>query len=813
MEEQDLFLKIFRNKYLKKILFNIIKHSNKQLNYTTYGFYDFPLELVIKTNNQQVFKEKLNLFKSLKSAFNYNNKNNKNEIKMAYKWYLNFKNEMIELILKWKELELNLFIEFYKLFEEEIKRVLNETSKEIFERLLEESSKREYNNLNFKILNWFLKQFPEIKIYFIDVIKIHSERYSVNQPFSRFLNDLNKQSIIKYNEYLFEYYNHCNDRFFKEAGNYIYDIIFKNDEKGQNEFYSKIFEYFPPSKVIGDSVGPLKYLFEILIQRNSLKLLKLILLKLNNLNLSGIEIMIPIFNFNISSRYFDLNTEIFNIPTTQDSEMMQLFGATLKSKLILHQLKGQNNNNNNNNNNNKTFYINGPDYSDFTIELKKKTIDLSLLSSQPFIFKHTCLRTSLSLSSNNNWNDNINNEIILNNCMDEEYYKSSFFNENLNWFDVYIERFGFNIIKLKEIVQFGFNNMVEHVLKKRVNKIMELDKRLILDLFILSLPNDNSNNSSGGNGGSQLLINYLLPKMNEFFKTDLNLFFENELIPINRIKRIEYFKIVERIQKYSYLRSNRDAYQLYKGPIKNRYQFQFKNFKGSFEFNFLPKHFINLLFSGLNCKSFKSISKCFKIIKRKEIRIDLNDILKFILFNVDAPNIKIFFYLFKIYNYELPFTTLSDFRYFIGYIFKDFKNNNYQLFDLSFGINQFKNFNLFNYITLKSTPIIVDENQKNNYVILMIDFYFQSIGQLKWDHFLRLYQFEFKNKINNILYYQNLQSIQDYYDSISKPLENETEIALNLFGLLDFIDCSNDIKIFDNIISGSNKIKIKSINN
>ncbi|EAL60568.1 hypothetical protein DDB_G0293782 [Dictyostelium discoideum AX4] len=759
MNDQDLlFFKVFRNKFINRILFEKIKQPNRQLYYTTYSFYDFPLELVIKTQNQQVFKEKLNLFNLYKNKQKFIN-NNKIEIKRAYQYSLDFNIEIFELILVWKELEIDLFIEFFKLFKKEIEKELKQSSKEIIKNLLEKSSKKEYNNINLNILNYLFKEFSEIKIFFIFQIKNHAKRYTVHQSFSKLLNDLNKELIIKFGEYSGCYNNEKDDDnsedFFKLANNYLYEIIFKDDENGQNQFYSKLLSIFPKTEKtnLHHTIPLFINLFEKLIQRNNFKLLKLIFSKLNNINVSeNVDEMISIFNFKISSCFFVLNTEIFNTPTTQDSEMMQLFSATLQKKIFNSVLSFGF----------KKFYINGPDYYDFTTTQFYKNFsnfpsiysgDL-ILSSRSFKFKQTCLRSS---TSNNN-----NNEKILNNCMDIEYYKSNFFNENLNWFDVYIGKFGFDIKRLKEIIELGYYDMINHIFKKGYYKIIDFknSNKLLHDLFItILLSSDNLNNSS-----LQLLINFISPMVNDIIKSKQREFFFNESIPIDRLKRIEYFKIIQKIEGYHEMKLNNDM-EILKNP--NLYV------NNSFQINYLKKRlnqfeqsqFKNLLYFSLKSKNFKFISKCISfLVKNGQDRlINIIDILKLLLFSSIGKfegNLKFFFYIIKVFNYQLPFKSTNDIENYENFILQDL-DYDYQLFDLTFGIQ---------------------------FIISSIEFYFTIIFKMNIKQINRLYYNGFKSKIN---VHQHL--LPTYFINYCQ-LGTKNSEYLKFFNLLDLVDSINDKK-------------------
>ncbi|KAN0050481.1 hypothetical protein ACTA71_003605 [Dictyostelium dimigraforme] len=112
----DLFFKVYRNSFLRKKIFNFLKISNQ--NYQTYNYYEFPISLIIKTRNEVLLLEKLNFI-------------SKNSQKDNYKHFINFNYCCLYKILKWKELDFQIFYKVYKIFqfeiEQQFKKVSNST--------------------------------------------------------------------------------------------------------------------------------------------------------------------------------------------------------------------------------------------------------------------------------------------------------------------------------------------------------------------------------------------------------------------------------------------------------------------------------------------------------------------------------------------------------------------------------------------------------------------------------------------------------------------------------------------------------------
>ncbi|KAM9990289.1 hypothetical protein ACTFIY_006344 [Dictyostelium cf. discoideum] len=115
-----LYNKIFKNKYLKNIIFSNIREYNKEQRYIRYNYYDFPFELILKTKNQQLLIEKLNDYK----FYFIENQNNIN-VMDTFKYFINFNESCLEQLYIWNELPFELFEMVFKIFGNEIYEINN----------------------------------------------------------------------------------------------------------------------------------------------------------------------------------------------------------------------------------------------------------------------------------------------------------------------------------------------------------------------------------------------------------------------------------------------------------------------------------------------------------------------------------------------------------------------------------------------------------------------------------------------------------------------------------------------------------------
>ncbi|KAF2075335.1 hypothetical protein CYY_003364 [Polysphondylium violaceum] len=115
------FFNLYRNLYLRKYIFSIIKQENRSLEYIPYNYYNFPLKLICSTKNQELLLQRFNQYLE-KATFQYENVFGRNKSQEYFTEYIDFDfNISIYCdLLKWRELDLNLFIRIYNEFKTQI---------------------------------------------------------------------------------------------------------------------------------------------------------------------------------------------------------------------------------------------------------------------------------------------------------------------------------------------------------------------------------------------------------------------------------------------------------------------------------------------------------------------------------------------------------------------------------------------------------------------------------------------------------------------------------------------------------------------
>ncbi|KAM9981158.1 hypothetical protein ACTFIY_003455 [Dictyostelium cf. discoideum] len=101
----ELFCKVFKNDILRNKIFQYVKEINLKLFYKGFGYYNFPLLLIIKTKNQSMLKDRM-MLQDQNIGCNEFNK------------------ECLEYLINWKQLDLFKMVE--KRFEKEILKYMNE---------------------------------------------------------------------------------------------------------------------------------------------------------------------------------------------------------------------------------------------------------------------------------------------------------------------------------------------------------------------------------------------------------------------------------------------------------------------------------------------------------------------------------------------------------------------------------------------------------------------------------------------------------------------------------------------------------------
>ncbi|KAM9996194.1 hypothetical protein ACTFIY_002385 [Dictyostelium cf. discoideum] len=148
----DLFLSLFRNELINNKIFKEIKEINKQNKFTSYNFYDFPITSIIKTKNEIMFNQRLDLF--IKYMDSDDIENDK-----SFNYYIDFNGDNYIQLLNWTNLSINTFKKYYQIFKNEILSI--KFNSFFFER----NRNLIFKNSNIEILSFLKQQFIENKNY------------------------------------------------------------------------------------------------------------------------------------------------------------------------------------------------------------------------------------------------------------------------------------------------------------------------------------------------------------------------------------------------------------------------------------------------------------------------------------------------------------------------------------------------------------------------------------------------------------------------------------------------------------------------
>ncbi|EAL61024.1 hypothetical protein DDB_G0292950 [Dictyostelium discoideum AX4] len=249
-----LFYKVFKNKYLINKIYSYITQHNKEQTYIGYNYYDFPLELILKTKNQPLLIEKINNYNKY---FKNNNNNNNNKSIIESKHFLNFSEYCLKRLYKWRELPFELFEIVFETFKNEITEInkqIKKTNKEIkYHNKLNYNSpyiarlvRIDYNSIiigicDLKKLKYLINN-KYLEIETIDIEPI----FKMFDKFKRTVNgdDDDDDDEIKKKKEIFRYIlsELKIDVSFRELVHYLEYIIKTNQSK---LFGSLILEYFP----------------------------------------------------------------------------------------------------------------------------------------------------------------------------------------------------------------------------------------------------------------------------------------------------------------------------------------------------------------------------------------------------------------------------------------------------------------------------------------------------------------------------------------------------------------------------------------
>ncbi|KAN0039571.1 hypothetical protein ACTA71_007368 [Dictyostelium dimigraforme] len=187
-----LFFKVYRNVYIRNIIFEKIRESIHNLYLVGFSYYEFPLISIIKTRNEQLLKERLyhyknyilikndsftntnNINNNIKNDNNNYEKSNKDSKNNNFKYYFNLDSNCINELFKWRGVDIEIVKQVLFIYEEE-NRENNRLYLEVgsFYKLIE--------NGNFKILEYI---FTENKRKGNNIL-ITPREYISNLSFSR----------------------------------------------------------------------------------------------------------------------------------------------------------------------------------------------------------------------------------------------------------------------------------------------------------------------------------------------------------------------------------------------------------------------------------------------------------------------------------------------------------------------------------------------------------------------------------------------------------------------------------------------------
>ncbi|KAN0035118.1 hypothetical protein ACTA71_004374 [Dictyostelium dimigraforme] len=128
----NLYFKVFKDDILRRKIFQCVKEINTRLFYKTFGYYDFPLLLVIKTRNQSMLEDRMGRYEQNVGSNEFNK-------------------ECLEYLMDWKRLDL------FKLVEHRFKNKILE--------FMDEINYLKYNflGLPLEMLQYLIKQY-EVQI-------------------------------------------------------------------------------------------------------------------------------------------------------------------------------------------------------------------------------------------------------------------------------------------------------------------------------------------------------------------------------------------------------------------------------------------------------------------------------------------------------------------------------------------------------------------------------------------------------------------------------------------------------------------------
>ncbi|KAM9944473.1 hypothetical protein ACTFIT_009179 [Dictyostelium discoideum] len=416
-----LFFSVFKNNYLNNIIFKFIRQYNESLLYLTYNFYEFPLEMVIKSRNQILLLEKIKFY----NKYIIKGESNDDEVisssSIITKYYLDFNKECLKSLLVWKELDFETFNIVYNIFNQDFKELLD--FKSIYLML--------NNGCNYNIFQ-----------FIINLIQPPSEEDKKQEKISNFLNlkffkdkdnfpnKIEKEVTFKMFELLLSIYPN-----FELPISLINRMITKISiiEKQSNLHMNSLFQLIKSNLSDIDIINICYSSINKAIQMNDKILFSLIIETLSSLLkfIDNQPTLYSLFNGEIK-----VSNELLAIlPISKEalfkSNNLKLFKIIYKCKPNLFKFEHTDR---------KSIYrVNCPDIANFLISNVYNSFEIK---SKQLQFNFSCLNDTIECSSDDNNNNNNNkNEIIL--------------NANVNWYG----ESGLTINKLNQFIKWNVRDI------------------------------------------------------------------------------------------------------------------------------------------------------------------------------------------------------------------------------------------------------------------------------------------------------------------------------------------------------------------
>ncbi|KAN0035139.1 hypothetical protein ACTA71_004398 [Dictyostelium dimigraforme] len=784
MNNDVLFFKIFKNKYLNKKIFEFIKLINKKLKYARYNYYQCSTEFIVNNKDQQLLSNKFKDYLNLKSKSNTTIQDNLNN-------HFDFGSNIFLKILLWKELDYKLFKDIIITFKKEIKSFsinniiliyltfYNGSCIKKLKLIIKHIINNNNNNNNSNNNNNQEEENHNNNDY-NNILKLLKEEVILRKNEIR----INDMSIEVFNFIFFEIKLKLDD------GDILSLILNNFNENVNSEILEAFFNLLPNQFFETNfesilSINSFKYILKnfinYLISTNNKTLLKQCFLKFsikdsNNKNKENEIIKIFGNNFLIETVINLLQINSNSFKSNCDGELIELFKLLYKNDIF---------NINQESYSTTTIIINGIEIYEYLIELYGD----DNLNKLPFKFSFECIKDKYS-------------KLVQSNRMEFDYYKSKVFEENIELFIIYLNNFKFDNQRLLEIVDLGYENMATYVIKDTFIHIIEPklfsinEHYFFIQLFLKSFPTNQ-------NDGSQYLFDLLLPFVNSninnqsfnFNNNQLILFLSNSNLPFNRDKRMKFINNTNGIKNFYQLKNNLFFSKSYSYNNNNYYRKSINDLENQSNIiiNLIDiinpisilsiHHYLLLLFiHSINTCNFKLIKKL--ILKNENNRFPKIDL--YLLFRlIDIPEnskLKSLFFLVKNvgklnFNICLFITSLAKIC-----------SNNSQWLDFILGLNNFSNLN-YDFFYLLSNGygndlFEVDDYYSNKDGLKEIDEN-DYILRIQGDILLILFQLKFVSYISNkieeeiVIKFKKQQEQQQQQFNFSKHYKSSLKFIKN----------------------------------